>query len=152
MVSGKKNVPCHSRSWQLVESPLAGEANFPLCFIQTQLLSPSLPTVPETKWILTGEVALGEPSGKACRTRACGKLAVSIQAEVLPQSYPAPASFPRSESETTKRYRAILIDDIRNPSLKLSGIQLRSVRARTCLREWCALLWKPLLGKASLVH
>lgn len=90
----------------------------------------------DVKWILTGEVELEEPLGKACRTRACGKLVVSTQVEALPQSYPAPESFPRSEPETTERYIVIIIDDdINNPSLKLSGIQMRPGTG-----EFCALM------------
>lgn len=70
---------------------------------------------------------LEEPLGRACRTRACGKLVVSTQAEALPQSYPAPRSFPRSKSEITKRYRVIIIDnDTNNPSLRCSGIHVKS--------------------------
>lgn len=77
-----------------------------------------------------------EPSGKACRTRACGKPVVSTQAGALPPSYPAPKSFPRSKPETTRRYIVIIIDDdINNPSLKLSGIQMRPGTG-----EFCALL------------
>lgn len=74
-----------------------------------------------------------EPSGKVCQTRACGKPVVSTQAGALPQSYPAPESFPRSEPETTERYIVIIIDDdINNPSLKLSGIQMRPGMGEVC--------------------
>lgn len=74
-----------------------------------------------------------EPSGKVCRTHACGKPVVSTQAGALPQSYPAPESFPRSEPETTERYIVIIIDDdINNLSLKLSGIQMRPGTGEVC--------------------
>lgn len=62
------------------------------------------------KWTLTGEVELEEQSGKAGRTCACGMLAANTQAGALPQSYRAPESFPRSESETTKKNIVTIID------------------------------------------
>lgn len=74
-----------------------------------------------------------EPSGKVCQTHACGKPVVSTQAGALPQSYPAPESFPRSEPETTERSIVIIIDDdINNPSLKLSDIQMRPGTGEVC--------------------
>lgn len=78
------------------------------------------------KWTLTGEVGSEEPSGKACRTRACGTLVVSTQAGALPQSYRAPESFPGSKSETIKRDVVTVIDsDMNNSSLNLSGIGMK---------------------------
>lgn len=67
-----------------------------------------------------------EPSGKACRTRACGTLAVNTQVGALPQSYRAPESFPGSKSETIKRDVITIIDsDMNNLSLNLSGIRMK---------------------------
>lgn len=54
--------------------------------------------------ILTGEVESGEPVGKACPTRACGRQVESTQAGAPHQSYRVPRSSPKSASETRKKY------------------------------------------------